>query len=80
MAKDEPKDAVVGRTQIHRLYEGAGDAGGTDIGGMTRAQRVAKYHHDMLPSVHADLADARSVVVAKLQAAPGAGHQAVAAR
>ncbi len=74
MAKDEPKDAVSGRTQIHRLYEGAGESPNADIGGMTRAQRAAKYHHDMRASIHADLAEARSVVVAKMQAAPGAGR------
>lgn len=74
MAKDEPKEAVSGRTQIHRLYEGAGKDHDADFGGLTRAQRIAKYHRDMAPAVHADLAHARSVVVAKMQAAPGAGR------
>ena len=73
MARDESKGSVSGRTQIHRLYEGDGGAK-TDIGGMTHEERAAKYRHDMGPELDAEVAEARSALVAKLQSVGGGGR------
>lgn len=65
MAKDDDRAPVSGRPQIQRLYEGGADV--ADIGGMTRAERAAKYAADMKPQFDADLLRARGEGVAKFR-------------
>jgi len=71
LAKTEDREPVTGRPQIQRQYEGDGPA--SDIGGMTREERAAKYQRDMGPQFCAELEIQRSEGVKKYRKNGSAG-------